>query len=113
MIGLIANSSMTESFRIWSLDHACQTGSRSHTSRITLASSRIIGIATNQFHVFVGRAVPLDFSRSNRPIKAIRPQHIEVLWLAQHDLAVVVHVEDQSAARLQLERVADVLGDRD
>jgi hypothetical protein len=33
-----------------------------------------------------------------------------VFWPTQHDLAVFIHVEDQSAARLQFERVADVLG---
>jgi hypothetical protein len=48
-----------------------------------LASSRIIGIAADQFHIFVGGAAQLDFSRTNRAVKVIRPQFIKVLWLAQ------------------------------
>ena len=46
---------------------------RTHRSRITFASTRIIeSSSANQLHVLVGRAMPFDLSRSNRASKRSR-----------------------------------------
>lgn len=78
-----------------------------------MASSRIVGIASDQFHVFIGRTAQLDLRCPQGAIKVVGPALFAGPFLAKHQLARCVHVEEKLATRLQAQGIANVLGDSD
>jgi hypothetical protein len=75
--------------------------------------SRILGVASDQFHIPVSGTTPLDPRGSNSANEAVGAPLSLSAAFAQEDFAVFADVENHLAPWLQIHSIADALGNCD
>jgi hypothetical protein len=78
-----------------------------------LASTSIIGIAADPLHVLIREAAKLDLGRTKCAIEPVWQMLLDGRILSENQFAGFIYVKDQLASRMQVQRIAYVLGDCD